>query len=142
MNSIARVLIALIALFLTLVPAGVRAQSCTPPAADPEIVALARALKYDPSLIYEYIYFNIEYSPTFGSKKGALGTYLDGRGTQVDQNVLFVTLLQQSCVLDDGAAIDNAMAIHDSAVLIHAGIAQALSKVLWRSLVRSVLKAT
>jgi len=71
---------------------------CTPPPADPEIAALARALDYNIQNIYEYIYFSIDYSPTFGSKKGALGTYLDRRGNNIDQNVLFVTLLQQSCI--------------------------------------------
>jgi transglutaminase-like putative cysteine protease len=70
--------------------------SCTPPAADPEIAALARALNYDLNTIYEYVYYNVEYSPTAGSKKGALGTYIDGRGNNVDQNVLFVSLLTPS----------------------------------------------
>jgi RHS repeat-associated protein len=72
--------------------------SCTPPAADPEIVALARSLQYNWQLIYEFVYYSIDYSPTWGSKKGALGTYLDRRGNNVDQNVLFVTLLRQSCI--------------------------------------------
>ncbi|MBV8070722.1 MAG: hypothetical protein JO270_12505, partial [Acidobacteriaceae bacterium] len=72
--------------------------SCTPPAADPEIVALARALQYNWQLIYGYVYYSIDYSPTWGSKKGPLGTYLDRRGNNVDQNVLFVTLLRQSCI--------------------------------------------
>ena len=30
--------------------------SCTPPAAEPEIAALARALRYNLPLIYEYVY--------------------------------------------------------------------------------------
>src|SRR5215813_13694323 len=78
--------------------AGVTTLSCTPPATDPELAALARALNYDPLLIYEYIYYDIDFAPTFGSKKGALGTYLDRRGNNFDQNVLFVTLLRQSCI--------------------------------------------
>lgn len=72
--------------------------TCTPPAADPEIAALARALQYNLNLIYEYVYYNIDYSPTWGSKKGALGTYLDRRGNGIDQNTLFVELLRQSCI--------------------------------------------
>ena len=72
--------------------------SCTPPVADPEISALARALNYNLPQIYEYVYYNIETSHTFGSKKGALGTFLDKRGNNFDQNVLFVTLLRQSCL--------------------------------------------
>jgi YD repeat-containing protein len=72
--------------------------TCTPPATDPEIGALARALQYNLNLIYEYVYYNIDYSPTWGSKKGALGTYLDRRGNGIDQNTLFVELLRQSCI--------------------------------------------
>ncbi|MGA2125106.1 MAG: DUF6531 domain-containing protein, partial [Xanthobacteraceae bacterium] len=79
-------------------PAAAQTLSCTPPAAEPEIVALARALQYNWQLIYEYVYYDIEYSPTWGSKKGALGTYLDWRGNNIDQNVLFVALLRQSCI--------------------------------------------
>jgi len=78
--------------------AGVTQLSCTPPAADPEIASLARALNYNIAQIYEYVYYDIDYSPTFGSKKGALGTFLDRRGNNIDQNVLFVTLLRQSCI--------------------------------------------
>jgi hypothetical protein len=76
---------------------GVTTLNCTPPAADPEIAGLARALNYNFVQIYEYVYNTIEFSPTYGSKKGALGTYLDRRGNNFDQNVLFVTLLRQSC---------------------------------------------
>jgi RHS repeat-associated protein len=79
-------------------PASAQTLSCTPPPDEPEIVALARALQYKYSLIYDYVYYNIDYSPTWGSKKGALGTYLDRRGNNIDQNVLFVALLRQSCI--------------------------------------------
>lgn len=72
--------------------------TCTPPSTDPEIAALARSLRYDMSLIYEYVYYNVDYSPSWGSKKGAFGTYLDQRGNNIDQNVLFVELLRQSCI--------------------------------------------
>lgn len=78
--------------------AGVTTLSCTPPPADPEIAALARALNYNFDQIHEYVYYDIDFSPTYGSKKGALGTYLDRRGNNIDQNVLFVTLLRQSCI--------------------------------------------
>jgi RHS repeat-associated protein len=79
-------------------PASAQTLSCTPPAADPEIVALARALQYNWQLIYGYVYYTVDYSPTWGSKKGPLGTYLDRRGNNIDQNVLFVALLRQSCI--------------------------------------------
>jgi RHS repeat-associated protein len=65
----------------------------TAPASIPE---LARALKYDANLIYEYVYTNIEYSPTYGLKKGALGTLLDGVGNDMDQSALLVALLRAS----------------------------------------------
>ncbi len=61
-----------------------------------EIVELARALKNNPDLIYEYVYNNIETLPQHGSLKGALGTLLDGKGTAFDQAELMVALLQQS----------------------------------------------
>ncbi|MFE0754621.1 RHS repeat-associated core domain-containing protein [Inquilinus sp. NPDC058860] len=108
--------------------AAVPALSCTPPAAEPEIAALARALNYDPFSIYEYIYYNIDYSPTWGSKKGALGTYLDRRGNGIDQNVLFVALLRQSCISAnfrfgavsyDTAAIANLFGVENDAGLIN-----------------------
>jgi RHS repeat-associated protein len=60
------------------------------------IAELARALKNDVNLIYEYVYTNIEYSPTYGVKKGALGTLLDGRGNDFDHAALMVALLRQS----------------------------------------------
>src|SRR5579872_5823685 len=61
-----------------------------------EIVELARALKNDPDLIYEYVYNNIETLPQFGSLKGPLGALLDGKGTAFDQAELMVALLQQA----------------------------------------------
>jgi len=72
--------------------------SCTPPAAEPEIRALARALNYDVNRIYEYIYYNIAFEPTYGLKKGPLETFLDKTGNNMDQNMLFVSLLRQSCI--------------------------------------------
>ena len=57
---------------------------------------MARALKNDVNLIYVYVYTNIDYSPTYGLKKGALGTLLDGRGNDFDQAALLVALLRQA----------------------------------------------
>jgi len=65
-------------------------------AAPASIAELARALKNDALLIYEYVYANIEYSPTYGQKKGAFGTLLDGHGNDFDQAALMVALLRQS----------------------------------------------
>ena len=71
--------------------------SCTPPSAPDEIIELARALKWNPDLIYEYIHNNIQTIPIYDSLKGPLGTLIDGAGTPVDQVDLMFSLLQQSC---------------------------------------------
>jgi RHS repeat-associated protein len=70
--------------------------TCTPPQAPNEIVELARALKWNPDLIYEYVRNNIKTIPIYDSLKGSLGTLVDGAGTPVDQADLMVALLQQS----------------------------------------------
>lgn len=60
------------------------------------IAELARSLRNHPDLIYQYIRNNIEYYPTFGVQKGALGTILDNQGTAYDQATLMVELLRAS----------------------------------------------
>jgi hypothetical protein len=55
------------------------------PAGPASIVELARALKGDPDLIYEYIRNNIAFYPIWGIHKGAVGTILDKQGTAFDQ---------------------------------------------------------
>ncbi|MFA7062477.1 MAG: transglutaminase domain-containing protein, partial [Pedobacter sp.] len=62
----------------------------------PEITALARSLKNDPKLIYEYVRNNVDYVPYFGSLKGATLTYLDGSGNDFDQASLMISLLRAS----------------------------------------------
>lgn len=62
----------------------------------PEISALARALKYDPKLIYEHVRNNIDYVPYFGSLKGATLTNLDASGNDFDQASLMISLLRES----------------------------------------------
>ncbi|MES2161415.1 MAG: RHS repeat-associated core domain-containing protein [Pseudomonadota bacterium] len=61
-----------------------------------QIVELARALKNDPNLIYEYVKNNIEFYPIWGVQKGALGALQDKQGTAFDQAALMVALLRQS----------------------------------------------
>lgn len=56
-------------------------------------MALAAGLKCDPDLVFEYVYNNIAYEPLFGSNKGALGTLLDQRGSDLDQARLLTALL-------------------------------------------------
>ncbi len=60
------------------------------------IAELARALRHDPDLIYEYVYNNIAYYPTWGLHKGAVGTILDNQGAAFDQADLMVKLLRES----------------------------------------------
>ena len=59
-----------------------------------EITELARALQYDPKLIYEYVHNHIDYVPCFGSLKGATLTCLDGCGNDFDQASLMIALLR------------------------------------------------
>lgn len=60
------------------------------------IVELARALKNDPDLIFEWVYNNIDYHPVFGEAKGALGCLIDNCGGAFDQCELLVALLTQA----------------------------------------------
>lgn len=65
-------------------------------AASSEITELARALRYDPKLIYDFVHNNIDYVPYFGSTKGATLTFLDGSGNDFDQASLMIALLRAS----------------------------------------------
>ncbi len=67
-----------------------------PAAITPEIQELARALRYDPKLIYHYVHNNIDYLPYYGSHKGATLTYLEGSGNDFDQASLLIALLRES----------------------------------------------
>jgi len=51
------------------------------PTGPASIAELARALKNNPDLIYEYVRNNIEYYPVWGVQKGAVGSILDNQGT-------------------------------------------------------------
>ncbi|MBI3677516.1 MAG: transglutaminase domain-containing protein [Proteobacteria bacterium] len=62
----------------------------------PEIVELARALKNNPDLIYEYVRNSIETVFIYGLQKGALGAEIDKSGTPFDQAMLMVELLRQA----------------------------------------------
>jgi RHS repeat-associated protein len=57
---------------------------------------LARALRYNPDLIYQFVRNNIEIDPVRGIHKGALGAVLDNRGSAFDQAQLMVSLLKTS----------------------------------------------
>lgn len=60
------------------------------------IAELARSLRNNPDLIYQYVRNNVEYYPNFGVQKGALGAVLDNQGTAHDQAMLMVQLLRAS----------------------------------------------
>ncbi len=62
----------------------------------PEIVELARALKHNPDLIYEYVRNTIKTHFSYGLQKGAVGAIVDHSGTPFDQAHLLVELLRQS----------------------------------------------
>lgn len=60
------------------------------------IAELARALRNDPQLIYEFVANNIEFLPTYGLQKGGLGALIDGYGNAFDQSDLMVQLLTEA----------------------------------------------
>ncbi|MBA4152574.1 MAG: hypothetical protein C0509_08435, partial [Acinetobacter sp.] len=60
------------------------------------IVEMARALKNDPALMFEFVYNNIEHEIGMGLAKGQLGTLLDGCGNSFDLCSLLAALLRQA----------------------------------------------
>ncbi|NLD93284.1 MAG: hypothetical protein GX639_11525 [Fibrobacter sp.] len=64
--------------------------------ASDEIRELARSLKGDPCLIYDYVKNHIDYVPYWNAVKGPTGTYLDGCGNDFDQASLMIALLRES----------------------------------------------
>ena len=61
-----------------------------------EVKELARALRYDVDLIYEFVRNKVEITPLYGLQKGALGAVIDRHGTAFDQAHLMVELLKES----------------------------------------------
>lgn len=62
----------------------------------PEILELARGLRFDPLKIYEHVTNHIEFESYYGCKKGAHLTLLEGSGNDFDQAALLVALLRAS----------------------------------------------
>jgi RHS repeat-associated protein len=62
----------------------------------PEITELARGLGNDPVRIFNHVYNHIDYDHYFGSKKGASGTLMEGRGNSFDTAALMVAMLRSS----------------------------------------------
>ena len=61
-----------------------------------EIVELARALRNNPDLIYDYVRNNVETVWMYGLQKGAVGAIIDKSGTPLDQAQLMVRVLKQA----------------------------------------------
>jgi hypothetical protein len=73
-----------------------RVSGDTAPLGPASLDTLARALKYDPDLIFEYVHDNIAYLPLWGISKGPLGAIIDNQGTDFDQAALMLELLHRS----------------------------------------------
>ena len=79
------------------VEASIAAGNASNTVAGPASIAeLARALKNDPDLIYEWVVKNCEYLGNFGLTKGGLGASIDGFGNSFDQADLLVQLFRQA----------------------------------------------
>lgn len=65
-------------------------------AAPPSIAELARALKNDVDLIYDWVYSNVDFYLMWGVHKGAIGTLIDRVGAPFEQATLMVTLLREA----------------------------------------------
>lgn len=64
-----------------------------------ELVILATKLNNDPKTIFQWVYNNITYEENYsGSRLGAYGSYIAGRGNQWDVSTLLLTLLRISNV--------------------------------------------
>ena len=59
-----------------------------------EIIALADGLDDDPELIYEYVYNNYQFLPTWGLFQSARDTYFSKAGNALDQSTLLQALLR------------------------------------------------
>jgi YD repeat-containing protein len=66
------------------------------PVGVPSIVEMARALKNDVDLIYQFVANNVDFVPTYELHKGGLGALIDGSGNAFDQSDLMVQLLTQA----------------------------------------------
>lgn len=61
-----------------------------------EIAALARALRYEPALLYEFVRNAIDFVPLFGVHRSATMTLLDRAGNDFEQSALLIALLRAS----------------------------------------------
>lgn len=66
------------------------------PVTNPDIVALAKELDYNPVRMFEWVNQNIKFEPYYGSMKGAVGTLWSKSGGATDQASLLAALLRAS----------------------------------------------
>ncbi|NQV35448.1 MAG: hypothetical protein HQ515_22335, partial [Phycisphaeraceae bacterium] len=70
-----------------------------------EVKELARALKYDPALMYKFVHDYIDFELTWGDLKGSHMTWMDRSGNAFDQASLMIDLLAEAQA--HGANITN-----------------------------------
>ena len=70
-----------------------------------DIKELARALKYDPAIMYKFVHDYIDYELTWGDQKGSHMTWMDRSGNAFDQASLMIDLLKEA--QDHGASVSN-----------------------------------
>ncbi|WP_410209748.1 RHS repeat-associated core domain-containing protein [Aquirhabdus sp.] len=68
----------------------------TSPLGPASIAELARSLRGDTDLIYQYVHDNVAFDPAWGIQKGGLGALLSNQGTSFDQATLMMELLRAS----------------------------------------------
>jgi hypothetical protein len=61
--------------------------------APPSVAELARALQYNVDTIFEWVYNNVDFVPTWITQKGAFGTLIDQAANSFDQTTLLLALL-------------------------------------------------
>lgn len=83
------------------------------------ILELARALRNDPQLIFQWVYQNIEFTPINGVQKG-VSCIIDGYGTAFDQSALLIALLRQAAINTSNAEIIEANFVHGTIQLTFA----------------------
>lgn len=80
-------------------PLGEPMEEPTPPPPgtfETEIEELARSLRYDPDLIFQFVHNHIDFEPRMGDIKGAYMTLMDRSGGPCDQASLMIELLRAS----------------------------------------------
>ena len=80
-----------------LIPLALSASEST----DAEIMELAKSLDNDPLRIFNWVRNNIDYEHYYGQRKGAVLTFLEGSGNDLDQCTLLAELLEASGAVSD-----------------------------------------